>query len=1199
MEIKGYRIEKVIGRGGMATVYLAIQTALERHVALKVMNPAFANDLEFTTRFLQEGPIAARLNDPQIVTVYDSGVDEKHYYLAMEYLPGGTLKQKIRDGLPVEKTLTIIKLMGKGLAYAHSQGVLHRDIKPQNILFRASGEPVLTDFGIAKALTAASHLTVPGTAFGSPKYMSPEQAKGRTLDQRSDLYSLGVVFYEMLTGKPPFESKDAINLAQMHITEPVPPMPPQYVLFQALFDRLLAKNPSKRFQSADEFLTALKDVRQHYLLDVSLSSAGPTGTAPGSDADQPDATQVRLPKRTTATSERTLPPASQRSGLAKLFVGLTVLVIAGVGGGYIYLNYGTDKTAPISATDPLSNEREGLQQALAKAEQLQQQGQYEEGLQTVRAALSEAPDHPRLLLLQTELENALQAESASTVEQTPEQSPQQTAQNEAEQQLTATLGQARQLRRQGELEQSLALVQETLTRYPDNADLLGLQQELQATIDDLERRRQSASFLATAQHALQENNLDASRQALEQGLALMPEHQELLALRDQIEARQAALDNERQAAELYQHAQQALQQEQLDTALGNIEQALQLLPQDEQLTTLHTRIQERIRAVQEQAEMERQLRQQIEQLLAQAQKQIDQLQLSTPPGDNAQETYRQVLAQDPENQAALAGLREIAARYHELAEQALASSESDKALGYLERGLSIQPDTPALVSLQEQIQTDQAVRTQLTLARDKLAQEQLEDSLKAVDDGLQIAPENTDLHGLRAEILHRLDQRERRLIATTALTEAQALRQQNQLEQALSVVANALQEVPDDPDLAVLQQELQDEQALQQRQAAAAERLAIAQQALERAELSEAYTQVQQGLGQLSDDPALLQLKQEIERRQALVALHAKAEELIQNNELDSALTLVQQGFELAPDDPQLLALQERIQQAQLAAAQTPAPDAVTLGEGLASLAQQIGLQDVEGFLRQRVDQLATAPGQDQTATTEPDDTPEASSENTAELTTAESPEQEIPNDDTTTTPADSTQAESPQTAAVSTDPEVAPGVAPNAAPDTIENSKNTESPEDTAEDETTTQEQQIAELLATAEQHIEQLNLTTPKGKNAYEVYRQILTLDPDNSAARKGLQTIVSRYRGWAQKQRDRGNFQRSLNNIEKALRVDPDNTELLALRQTVQDEQQAARRSSTPPPRTTEPASSDPCAIDRGSKECWCKTLKMFCD
>ena len=1258
MDIKGYRIEKVIGRGGMATVYLAVQTTLERHVALKVMNPAFANDHEFTTRFLQEGPIAARLNDPQIVTVYDSGVDQNHYYLAMEYLPGGTLKQKIREGLPVDKTLNIIKLLAKGLAYAHSQGVLHRDIKPQNILFRASGEPVLTDFGIAKALTGSSNLTVPGTAFGSPKYMSPEQAKGAALDHRADLYSLGVVFYEMLTGHSLFASKDAITLVQKHIKEPPPPLPAKHALFQPLFDRLLAKDPANRFQTADEFLAALKDVRQQYFIDVSLG-----GTQPNLDV-----TQVRIPNQSVSTGQHTQPPPAARSGLPKLLVGLVVLVAALVGGGYIYLFYSANKTPPVIAQPqpPADTQTDAVATALATARQQQQQGQLEQGLQTVRNALRKTPDQPQLLLLETELQTALSAAQPATP--------------------TAAdiIAQAQQLRQQGQLEQSLTLVQNALAQQPQNDDLRNLQQELQATIADLEQRSQVASLIATAQKGLQQNNLNASRAAIEQGLAIRPGDTELLALQRQVNARQAALDRDQKIASLYQQAEQQLQQKQLDAALETTQQGLALAPQNERLTALR----DLILASQQQAAVEQQLREQMEQLLAQAQTQLDQLQLTTPPGSNAYETYQQVLAQEPENGAALAGLRAIAGKYFELAERALATGDEDKTLGYIERGLNVQPADPNLLALQRQIQLQQDARQQLALARQQLAQDQVENSLNTVESGLEAVPDDADLLALRDEILQRLDQREKQLIATTALAEARELRQQNQLQEAMTVLSRALREAPDNSEVAAFYTQLEQEQAQLQQQAAAAESLATAQALLDRSEFTDAYQQVQQGLQQSPDDSALLALKKEIEQRQALLTLRTKAEELAQQGALEDALSLVQRGLAMSSDEPQLLALQTQLEQTLQSRQETAAtddtvtvaasteqasteqasteqasteqasteqasteqalPDVLKLGTGLATLAQQIGLENVEGFLRERVDNLAQSTAAQSTDTpdsgTATDDPPPGdtdianasdgdSTRNIADSSTADTNDlgstdsQTTPTEDTTasdsTAPATTTEtAEYPfdnteenpfdtdlygntqiSTAPAVESPAVDTPTTSDPASDEPAADPDTAAGEPAADDAqaTDTTEAQVAELLATAEKHLAKLNLTTPKGNNAYDVFREVLKLDPDNSAARKGLQTIVNRYRSWAISQRDQGKFSRSLNNIDKALRVDPDNRELLALRQTVQDQQaaaEAARRASAQQAQQPAPE-TDPCAIDKGSKECWCKTLKMFCD
>lgn len=202
----------------MATVYLAIQESLDRQVALKVMQSNLLRDENFTERFLKEGRIIAQFQHPQIITIYDFGSHDSHYYFSMEFLPEGTLAQQIERGLSLERALDIIKLIAGALAYAHRRGVIHRDIKPQNILFRQDGTPVLSDFGIAKMVDTDTQLTAPGLAIGSPVYMSPEQITGQKLDSRSDLYSLGIVFYEMLARRPPYRADDVISIALMHCT---------------------------------------------------------------------------------------------------------------------------------------------------------------------------------------------------------------------------------------------------------------------------------------------------------------------------------------------------------------------------------------------------------------------------------------------------------------------------------------------------------------------------------------------------------------------------------------------------------------------------------------------------------------------------------------------------------------------------------------------------------------------------------------------------------------------------------------------------------------------------------------------------------------------------------------------------------------------------------------------------------------------
>ncbi len=255
--IPGYRIEGELGRGGMASVYLARQESLNRKVALKIMNPALGANDDFKARFLNEGRIVAQLNHSHIVTIYDIGCYGHCHYLTMEYLPGGTLREQIRAGLSLQRTVNIAYALGGALHYAHERGIIHRDIKPLNVLFRQDGSPVLTDFGIAKVVGGDSQLTHTGFAVGSVGYMSPEQALGRSIDQRADLYAFGLLLWEMLTGKPPFAASDAFALALKHATEPLPELPVELARCQPLFNRLLAKQPEDRYSGLDQSLHAL------------------------------------------------------------------------------------------------------------------------------------------------------------------------------------------------------------------------------------------------------------------------------------------------------------------------------------------------------------------------------------------------------------------------------------------------------------------------------------------------------------------------------------------------------------------------------------------------------------------------------------------------------------------------------------------------------------------------------------------------------------------------------------------------------------------------------------------------------------------------------------------------------------------------------------------------------------------------------
>lgn len=264
IQIPGYKILNEIGHGGMATVYLAQQESLERLVALKVMNPSFSADESFSKRFQTEGKTVAKLTHNNIITIHDIGINESNHYISMEFIEDGDLKNKIKqEQISNKQIFSIIRQIASALGHAHKNGFIHRDIKPENILFKDEETVVLTDFGIAKSIAGPSKLTATGTSIGTLYYMSPEQARASELDGRSDLYSLGVVLFEMLAGKVPYDSGDTLAIAYSHVNDPIPRLPDNQLGLQPLLNKVLAKNPANRFQTAEEFISALNKIENN------------------------------------------------------------------------------------------------------------------------------------------------------------------------------------------------------------------------------------------------------------------------------------------------------------------------------------------------------------------------------------------------------------------------------------------------------------------------------------------------------------------------------------------------------------------------------------------------------------------------------------------------------------------------------------------------------------------------------------------------------------------------------------------------------------------------------------------------------------------------------------------------------------------------------------------------------------------------
>jgi len=348
-----YEIISRLGSGGMADVYLARDTQLGRQVAIKVLYKRYARDDEFVARFRREAQAAAGLNHPHIVSIYDRGEADDSYYIAMEYLEGKSLKDVISEDGPLEpaRAIDYAEQILRALQFAHEHAVIHRDIKPHNIVINSRGQVKVTDFGIARAGSSPA-MTETGSIIGTAQYLSPEQARGRAVEQGSDLYSLGVVLYEMLTGRVPFEGENPVAIALKHLSDD--PVPPQALIpeipdnLNTVVLRALAKDPADRYATAEEFLTDLERCRRDLPIaplapsaDTAMTSVIPAGEVAGFNDDV-----ERTAIRRAAPGGTGRPPQKKISSRKKaLYTAGIILALIAVAAGVYFLAFAQDRNA--------------------------------------------------------------------------------------------------------------------------------------------------------------------------------------------------------------------------------------------------------------------------------------------------------------------------------------------------------------------------------------------------------------------------------------------------------------------------------------------------------------------------------------------------------------------------------------------------------------------------------------------------------------------------------------------------------------------------------------------------------------------------------------------------------------------------------------------------------------------------------------
>jgi serine/threonine-protein kinase PpkA len=647
MELPGYQILRELGRGGMAQVYLAVQKKFGRTVALKIVADDLARDPEFHQRFVTESRINAQLTHPNIVQVYDVGDHDGLLYLVMEYVGGGDLTRRLERGMRIENIIRVVREIGHALDFAHGRGFIHRDIKPENILFREDGSAVLSDFGIARVMDQAPSISGSGTVLGTPAYMSPEQAAGRALDGRSDLYGLGVVFYRVLTGDVPYKADSVTSVGVKHLQEPIPRLPNYLAAFQPVLDKALAKQPDQRYQSAAEFSEALESVRARPDMPNATLRSQAVTTQEIRAVGAPTYS-AREPARTERSAERhrrwqTARPMFAGALLALVLVGVTTLIAREPE----WLTRWSVSLGLID--DPV------VKEAWRSARSLR--GDPNQSLATVaagyRRVLALDPNHERAALALASIADQWRSDIETALDQ-------------------------------GNLPLAETKLTEATLALPEDATL-------RALAERLSNRKVAESLLSSTQGLLRSHGLSdvpsvtAATQAFQEVLRLVPGHPVARAELDTLGQHYAAL------------AAEAAEAGDVDSAISYLDRA----------SAANDRLPE-IAQVRESIRQATTLQVTIGDMLQLASRYRADGALIMPPGENAAELYHRVLATDPDNAVAAQGLKEVVSQLLIAATQLLQSGELDRTRTLVERASAVGLDPQSINRLRSRLEREVA-----------------------------------------------------------------------------------------------------------------------------------------------------------------------------------------------------------------------------------------------------------------------------------------------------------------------------------------------------------------------------------------------------------------------------------------------------------------------------------------------------------